>query len=141
MRYVLDSSVAFKWLVPEPESDKAHLLRDGYRVVAHELIAPDFFPVELAHALTRAERQGRLAPGDAAILWLDALTTPPVLVPSLALTGRAIAISSRHRVAVYDCVYVALAERDGCEVVTADDRLVKVLQPHFPFVRALASLP
>jgi predicted nucleic acid-binding protein len=62
MRYVLDSSVAFKWVVIEPLSDKALLLRDDYRNGVHELLAPDFFPLEIAHALTRAEQQGRLTP-------------------------------------------------------------------------------
>jgi predicted nucleic acid-binding protein len=141
MRFVLDTSDAFKWLVPEADSDKANRLRDEFRAATHELIAPDFFHVELAHALTRAERQGRIAVGDASLLWSDAMTTPPDLVPSLSLTGRAIAISAPHRVAVYDCVYVALAEQEGCEFVTADDRLVKVLQPQFLFIRSLASLP
>jgi predicted nucleic acid-binding protein len=36
---------------------------------------------------------------------------------------------------------VALAEREGCELLTADDRLVRTLQPTFPFTTALASLP
>jgi len=45
------------------------------------------------------------------------------------------------RVGVYDCLYVALAEREGCELITADDKLVKNLQPHFPFIVPLASLP
>ncbi len=31
MKYVLDSSVAFKWEVPETDSDKANLLRDDIR--------------------------------------------------------------------------------------------------------------
>jgi predicted nucleic acid-binding protein len=42
---------------------------------------------------------------------------------------------------VYDCLYVALAEREGCEVVTADDRLVRSLRPSFPFIKPLAELP
>lgn len=46
--------------------------------------------------------------------------------------------SSRARIGVYDCLYVALAERDGCEVVTADDRLIRSL-PGSPLV-ALAAL-
>jgi predicted nucleic acid-binding protein len=39
------------------------------------------------------------------------------------------------------CLYVALAERERCELVTADDKLVRNLQPTFPFVRPLAALP
>jgi predicted nucleic acid-binding protein len=57
MRYVLDSSVAFKWLVPEMDTPKALRLRNDFRNGVHDLIAPDNFPVETIHALTRAERQ------------------------------------------------------------------------------------
>ena len=45
------------------------------------------------------------------------------------------------RVGIYDCVYVALAEREGCEFITADDRLSKNLQSTFPFVISLAAMP
>jgi predicted nucleic acid-binding protein len=45
------------------------------------------------------------------------------------------------RIGVYDCLYVALAEREGCELVTADDKLIENLQILFPFVVSLASLP
>ncbi len=60
MRYVLDASVAFKWAVPEIDSDKANRLRDAYRQAIHELLTPDIFVAELGHALTRAERRGRI---------------------------------------------------------------------------------
>ena len=55
------------------------------------------------------------------------------------LSGRT--ISSQARIGVYDCLYVALAEQQGCQLVTADDRLVKTLQPTFSFITSLASLP
>ena len=50
-------------------------------------------------------------------------------------------MASRFRVALYDCLYVALAEREHCELVTADARLLNNLRPHFPFILDLASLP
>jgi hypothetical protein len=55
---VLDASVAFKWEVPDPDADQANRLRDDFPNGVHELLAPDFFPQEMAHALTRTERQG-----------------------------------------------------------------------------------
>jgi predicted nucleic acid-binding protein len=55
MKYVLDASVAVKWVLPEADSAKAISLRDDYRKGVHELIAPDIFKLEAAHALTRAE--------------------------------------------------------------------------------------
>ena len=141
MRYVLDSNVALKWVLAEPDSTKALRLRDDYRNSVHELLAPDVFEVEVAHALTRAERQRRIAVPQAGILWADILSTPPQLDPSSPLLPRAISISSAARIGIYDCLYVALAEREGCELVTSDDKLVKKLQPSFPFIVSLASLP
>ena len=62
MRHVFDSSVAFKWVVAEVDTDKALRLRDDFRNGVHELIAPDFFPVEVVHSLTRAERSAASLP-------------------------------------------------------------------------------
>jgi predicted nucleic acid-binding protein len=141
MRYVLDSSVAFKWVVPEADSDKALRLREAARNSIHELLAPDVFPIELGHALTRAERQLRITPPNGWLAWQIVMADAPQPHASLPLMPRAYDISSRLRVGIYDCLYVALAEREGCAFVTADDRLVRNLQPAFPFVIALSSLP
>ncbi len=141
MRYVLDSSVAFKSVVLEQDSSKAIRLLDEYRRGLHELIAPDIFPHELAHALTRAERQGRLAIGQALAHWTDVMRFPPQFVPCLTLVPRAIEIASSARIGVYDCDYVALAERESCEFLTADTKLARNLQSQFPFIVLLSSMP
>ena len=141
MKRVIDSSVAFKWVVAETDSDKALLIRDDFRNGLVELLAPDVFHIEISHALTRAERQTRIPVGSALPLLRDILVTLPVLHPSLPILLRAVEISSQLRVGVYDCLYVALAEREKCDFVTADDKLVNKLQPSFPFIVSLASLP
>src|SRR5437016_654637 len=110
MKYVNDSSVAFKLVVWETDSDKAERLREDFRNAVHELISPDVFSIELAHALTRAERQGRIPIGQAGLLWADVLSESPQFFPSGPLIPRAIEISSAMRIGVYDCLYVALAE-------------------------------
>ncbi len=76
MKYVLDASVALKWVLTEPDSPKAHSIRDDFRKQLHELLAPDFFPAEVAHALTRAERKGLIKPPQATRLLADILSTP-----------------------------------------------------------------
>jgi len=130
-----------KWVLAEPDSDKALRLRDDLRNSVHNLISPEIFTVEAAHALTRAERQGRIAIGQARALFVDILTTPPHTFPIRSFLLRAIDISSTMRVGVYDCIYVALAEQEQCELVTADATMVRALQPAFPFIRTLASFP
>jgi predicted nucleic acid-binding protein len=57
MKYVLDSCIALKWVLPERDSGKAIQLRNEYRRGIHELLAPDVFVAEIAHSLTRAERR------------------------------------------------------------------------------------
>jgi predicted nucleic acid-binding protein len=141
MKYVLDASVAFKWVVTEVDSAKAIRLRNETRVGLHELIAPDVLPIEVAHSLTRAERQRRISTADGWTLWLSIMTDCPALHSYTFLLPRAFAISSSERIGVYDCLYVALAENEGCDLVTADDRLVKNLQSKFPFIIPLSSLP
>ncbi|MBA3314990.1 MAG: type II toxin-antitoxin system VapC family toxin [Planctomycetota bacterium] len=125
MKYILDSCIALKWVLPEGDSDVALRLRDAFRSAAYELLAPEIFPVEIAHALTRAERQGRIPISSSGRRLADALTNCPLLFPSSPLLARAVELSSQARIGVYDCLYVALAEREGCALVTADDRLVR----------------
>lgn len=141
MKYVLDSSVAVKWVLVEQYSDKANQIRADFQAAVHQLLAPDVFPGETGHALTRAERQGRLTIGEAIRLWSDIMTTSPQLVVSLPLTNRAVLLSSQTRASVFDCLYIALAERESCELISADDRLVTNVQNQFPFVRHLRTLP
>ncbi|MFN0055760.1 MAG: type II toxin-antitoxin system VapC family toxin [Planctomycetales bacterium] len=124
MKYVLDASIAIKWFLPEPDSDQAVSLRDAFHNQIHELIAPDTLPVEVAHALTRAERKNILSQGAALGKVADLLSTGPVLHPYLPLLSRAVELSSQVRIGVFDCCYIALAEREQCQVVTDDQRML-----------------
>jgi predicted nucleic acid-binding protein len=141
MRYVLDSCVALKWVLPESDSDKAIQVRDDANAGIHELFAPDILLVEVAHALARAERRGIIRPPEGARRLQNISNNSPALHSYLSLLPRAFAIASQFRVGVYDCLYVALAERERCKHLTADDRLIRALQPTFPFITSLASLP
>src|SRR4029077_1837972 len=60
MKYVLDSSVALKFVLPEVDSGKAIRLRDDYRKSIHNLISPDIFTSEVANGLVSAERSARI---------------------------------------------------------------------------------
>jgi predicted nucleic acid-binding protein len=141
MRYVLDSNVALKWVLHENNSPKARQRRLDYQQNVHELLALDVFPIEVAHALARSERRGIITLAQGPMFLADVLASQPQLHPYLPLLWRAYAISSQARIGVYDCLYVALAEGEGCKLVTADDRLLRSLQSTFPFVTALASQP
>lgn len=130
MRLIYDTSVAAKTCIPENDSAKAIQVWEDFQKGLHELLSPDIFPAELAHLLTRAERQKRIKVGDAEGLWNSIMLNPPRLVPYLPLAQRALEISSLHRVGFYDCLMLSLSEREGCEFLTADTRIAS-LKAHF----------
>jgi predicted nucleic acid-binding protein len=139
MKYVLDSSAALPWVLPEKDSAKAIQLRDDARNAVHELLCPDIFPAEVFNSLLKAERTKRISVGDAKTLYASIGADIPTLHRYLPLMPRAGQIASRYRVALYDCLYVALAERESCQVITAD-RGITGLQSQFSFIVPLSSL-
>ena len=85
MKYVLDASVALKRVLKEEDTAKADQVHDDFRQKLHELLAPDTFPVEVAHALAKAERRGIIPQGDADKLLTEVLSPPPQLHSYLPL--------------------------------------------------------
>jgi predicted nucleic acid-binding protein len=141
MKYAIDASVALKWVLPEIDSDKAIRLLTAFQAGVHELMSPDVFPIEVSNSLARAERNGAIPTGVADIHLTNILSTSPRLHPYQPILRRALAIACSARHGIYDCVYVALVEREGCELVTADDRLIKKLGVTFRFIVSLSSMP
>jgi predicted nucleic acid-binding protein len=136
---VLDASVGLKWVLNESDSDKARALRHQFRAALREFVAPNLFAVECAHALTKGERKRTIVnPQD---LYDEVMLDSPRLRPSVPLMVRAIEIARKARIAVYDCVYVALAEQEGCDLITADRKVINALQKDFPFITDLATFP
>jgi predicted nucleic acid-binding protein len=152
MTRVLDASVGLKWVLPEVDSDKAIRIRDDFARGIRGLIAPDIFPIEVAHTLAKTERRGLILPGEGAKKLADVAAFLPDLHPYLPLLPRAFEIASAARIGVYvclyaarigvyDCLYVALAEREGCDLITSDQRLLSALAQTMPFIIGLTTLP
>lgn len=125
MKYVLDASVAVKWELQESDSADALSLLDDIDAGLIEVVAPNTFPVEVAHALTKAERRGLIPPGEASLGLTEVMTANVTLFDSISILPRAVELASMKRIGVYDCLYVALAEDLDLELITADARLVK----------------
>ncbi len=108
---------------------------------AATLIAPAHVAVEVASAITRRHRQGAIARIDAESALAKArrffVQASIALTPDTQLLPRAeeVALDLKH--ALKDCLYVALAEREKCDLVTTDVTLLARAGAQFPFVRAL----
>ena len=117
--YVVDASVAVKWLVEEEYSrESARLLEADFT-----LLAPDVLFAEAVSALTVKHRRGEMDReelSDAVALLRAAPLATPLSTQELAASSARLAVDLGHP--VYDCFYLALAIHEDYPVVTADTR-------------------
>ena len=121
MKFVVDTSVAIKWFVPEQNHQAALALpRSGT-----ELVAPDLLFAEFANALRKKLTRGEITLDQAQ----NACDLVPSgfarIIPTLSLFRRSLQIALLMDHWVYDCVFLACAEQEGFRAVTADGRLVE----------------
>jgi predicted nucleic acid-binding protein len=134
---IVDASVVAKWVFAEDGSDRANALRHEPR-----LIAPSLLAAEVGNALWKAVRRGDMAREDAVAALRSLLGPFDELVPSEALHTRALELAIDLQHPIYDCFYLALAERENAPLVTADTRLLGLAQTtrfRAPYDRAHAS--
>jgi predicted nucleic acid-binding protein len=139
LRYVLDASVAAKWFTrhEEPDRHKAIALRARHLSGLCALAVPEFSLLEIVNAVRFS---GRADESDAnrAVAALEKLRLD--IVPlDWELLRQATRIAWSFQVALYDSVYVALAERLGFPLLTADESMARKLSGHGSVVR-LADL-
>ncbi len=141
MKYVLDSSVVQKWYVSAADTPKALKLRLDFHFGIHELLAPDILLAECGHDLVRAERQNAIGPGEAELFLVDLVRVQVPLHPSSPLLRRAAAIALSTRLSFYASLNLALAEREKCDLLTADQKVIRNARKSFSFVIDFASIP
>jgi predicted nucleic acid-binding protein len=129
--YVVDSSVAIKWYVPEVHQAEAVRLRAS----GAALHAPNFLNVEVAAILWKKLRKGELTRQDAEDILNDLTSLATVTRhPSGPLVLSAFDLAHRSGRTVFDCLYLALAIQVGGQMVTADEKLVNSLVLHGPHI-------
>lgn len=140
MTIAVDASLALKWVLPEEQTEEAWALLQAWRLQAETLIAPPIFRPEVANVLHRSARRGIIT-GPETSDALGMLIPTIVIAEPPGLYSRAITLAGEFRLgAVYDALYVALAEYQGCEFWTADRRLVRAVQPQMPMVHWVGEL-
>lgn len=117
MSLIVDSSVAVKWVADEPGSDRARAL-----YLSDECWAPALIMAEFGNALWKKHRM-KLVTFEQATAALRALPDRIRLFDMTDLAPRAFALSADLDHPIYDCFYLALAERERVPLVCADGPL------------------
>jgi predicted nucleic acid-binding protein len=113
---VVDASVALKFVTAEPGIEAAAELLKA----PDPLIAPDWLLVECANGLAKKVLNNRLPQTEASASLVALPEFFARLHPTIALLDSSFALSLRIGHPLYDCLYLALALREGATVITAD---------------------
>ncbi len=122
MTFVIDANVGVKWFIEEPRSLAARkILEKGTA-----FIAPDIFIPEICNVVWKKVRKQEITAEQGQAIVNNIPTILDYYVPSSDLASRAFVLAVQYNHPVYDCLYLALAERDSFTLVTDNAKLVTV---------------
>ena len=136
--FVVDASVVIKWFVPEVHSDAARRLL----ATAHQYLSPDLLFPEVGNVIWKKVRRGELTADDGQRLAADISSIAVETVPTGGLMIDAYAMAITTGLTVYDAMYLALAVRLKTALITADDRLGRIVAGHpmtAPYLRLVQT--
>ena len=141
--WVVDASVVAKWYLRDEESvEQADRLLDRYLDGQEYLTTPHLTRYELANAVYRASRLGRIdeAAAQLAVTGFSQLGLTQPLDDDARLNAST-RLARRFGVSFYDALYLALAEELGLRMITADAALYERVAPELPHVALIQDLP
>jgi predicted nucleic acid-binding protein len=120
--FVVDASIAVKWVIEEEGTAAALALRQRGR-----LIAPELLVAECANIIWKKNQRSEISKEQALLAARLLQSVDMELVPTRSLLASATEIAIELDHPAYDAVYLALAVARDCRLVTADARLLRVL--------------
>jgi len=122
-RFVVDARVVVKWFLPEDHTEAARSLLNEDFI----LFAPDLVRAEVGNVMWKRWRWGDVS-AEVTREALGHLERLPLRIrSSRPLIETAWDVARRFDRSFYESLYVALAKREGCLLVTADRKLYNAL--------------
>ena len=120
MSLIVDASVAVKWFFREPDCDAALALKQQDA----DFIAPELIIAEIGSAAWKKRMRNEIDAAQAVFVMRQAPLLFSSLVPLTELAEAAMQLSATLPHPIYDCFYLALAERERAPIVSADAKLL-----------------
>jgi len=139
-KMVIDASVSLKWQLDDEEFvDQAVALRDDSLSQRVELWTATLWMYEIINGLVTATRRGRLPAKDLLPSAEDMLSLGVVLKTPDPI--RVAYLAQLYQIAAYDSAYLALAEKQSCELWTGDFSFYKAVSAKLSWVRWIGNYP
>lgn len=131
-RLIVDSGVAVKWIIEEPDSPVADQILQSYQQSQLAFYAPDLILPEVGNIIWKKVIFSGLDVCDAkaAIKKVDSIHFE--LINTSTLFDEAFVISVNFKRTFYDSLYLAAAKELECDLITADERLHNSVKAAFP---------
>ena len=137
---VVDSSVAISWLLENPNSATAQVLLDEWIDNEKVILAPVLLAYEVTNIIHQNARRGEITIERAREILTGFFEIEITFdeAPSESIAQRALELARRFSLpATYDAYFLALAEREECELWTEDKRLKNAVKGKLPWVHSL----
>lgn len=137
-RYVVDTSVAIQRLIVEANTPQVRRLfaRMNQGLV---IIVPEFCLLECANVLWKQVRFQGMPQPTAEHLLTELLALPLQVLPVGQFMSRALQIGLATQLAIYDSLYLALAEHLNCALITVDQKQAEAAVSLQIAVKAIAD--
>jgi predicted nucleic acid-binding protein len=120
---IIDASIAVKWVVEEEGTKEALGLRGRYKFVA-----PDLLAAECANILWKKAQRNELTFEEAQLAARLLQRADIELIGMRGLLEEATMLALLLGHPAYDCIYLALAKQRQWSFVTADAKLLRIVQ-------------
>jgi predicted nucleic acid-binding protein len=133
LRAVVDASVAVKLFVPEVLSAQAQKLFTRFGLESDaELFVPDFFFIECANVFWKWVQRSAYPQKQAGENLLDLMDLGLEVIPAQLVVEEALEIALKYKITTYDASYVATAAHLKLPLITADEKLARLVAkgPH-----------
>lgn len=135
---IVDTSIVIKWVLDESDSNIAQALLAKWINKGTTMLAPALLAYEVANVLHQNIRKGEITREQAKKALTKVLLSELVIdfSPNPDLGTRALELADQYSLpAAYEAHYLALAEREGCEIWTADKRMWNSINGKLAWVR------
>jgi predicted nucleic acid-binding protein len=118
-RYIVDTSIVIQRLIVE--SHTPYVIELFYGIIqGDELIVPEFCLMECANVLWKHVRFQGMSQSNAESLIANLTSLPLTVHPVTDLLVRGLQVGLKYQLAVYDSIYIALAEKLSLPLITVD---------------------
>lgn len=135
-KLVVDASVALKWqFKDELQIEEAIQMLADFIEGKIDLLSPSLFAYEIVNAVHIGVSRKRIPEWEGLEIINDILSVGITLVDFDELVQTTFNLAKTYKRSTYDCAYLALAEKEGCPLYTADERFFNAMKDKVKLIK------